>query len=124
MDPDPKRSDVTAKEVVWMAPDVFLRSFGIVPRHRVEVRDSDVTTMTTAPDKVLEVDGQYLVNVETQCRYNAELERTLWYRQVALDYRHGLPALTLLILFRKEANAKALKGSLRRTLPDGTVVSQ
>ena len=121
---DPKRFDVTAKEIVWLDPAEFLRGLGVQPRLRVVVLDSDVTTMTTAPDMVLQVDDAYLVTVEIQCRHDADLERTLWYRQVALDFRHGLPVLTLVVLFRKDANMPGLKGKLERRLPDGTVVSR
>jgi predicted transposase YdaD len=120
---DLKRFDVTAKDIVWLDPPELLRSLGVPPRGRVEILDSDITTMTTAPDMVLRVDEAYLVTVEIQCRYDADLERNLWYRHVALDHRHGLPVLTLVLLFRKEANLPALRGKLERRLPDGTVVS-
>jgi hypothetical protein len=40
-----------------------------------------------------------------------------------MDHRHGLPVLTLLVLFRKEANVPVLTGTLQRNLPDGSVVS-
>src|SRR6185312_7538737 len=43
------------------------------------------------------------------------LVRTLWYRQVALDYKHDLPVLTVLMLLRKEANSPTL-GDFR-TIP-------
>jgi hypothetical protein len=47
------------------------------------------------------------------------LARTLWYRQVALDYRHNLPVLTVLILLCKEANSPSLTSNDERRLPDG-----
>ena len=45
--------------------------------------------------------------------------RTLWFRQVALDHRHDLPVLTVLILLRKEANSPSLTGLYQRDMPDG-----
>ena len=47
------------------------------------------------------------------------MARTLWYRQVALDYRHDLPVLTVLVLLRKEANSPNLTGTYERRMPDG-----
>ena len=47
------------------------------------------------------------------------MARTLWYRQVALDYRHDLPVLTVLVLLRKEANSPSLTGTYERRMPDG-----
>ena len=47
------------------------------------------------------------------------MARTLWYRQVALDYRHDLTVLTVLVLLRKEANSPSLTGTFERRMPDG-----
>jgi hypothetical protein len=47
------------------------------------------------------------------------LTRTLWFRQVALDYRHDLPVLTVLVSLCKEANSPSLTGVYERELPDG-----
>ncbi len=61
----------------------------------------------------------YLVDLEPHSYHDTNLTRTLWFRQVALDYRHDLPVLTVLILLCKEANSPNLTGSYERTLPDG-----
>ncbi|MGO8899064.1 MAG: Rpn family recombination-promoting nuclease/putative transposase [Isosphaeraceae bacterium] len=61
----------------------------------------------------------YLVDLEPHTYHDTSLTRTLWFRQVALDYRHDLPVLTVLILLCKEANSPSLTGSYERTLPDG-----
>jgi hypothetical protein len=47
------------------------------------------------------------------------LARTLWYRQVALDYRHDLPVLTVLVLLCRETNSPSLTGVYQRGMPDG-----
>ncbi len=52
------------------------------------------------------------------------MARTLWYRQVALDYRHNLPLLTILVLLRKEANSPNLTGSYERFIPDGRLTNR
>ena len=83
--------------------------------------DSDITTLTASADKVLRVGGPdpYLVDLEPHSYHDTGLTRTLWFRQVALDYRHDLPVLTVLILLCKEANAPGLTGTYERQLPDG-----
>ena len=93
----------------------------IGPRGPVTVIDSDITTLTASADKVLRVDGPepYLVNIEPHSYHDTKLARTLWYRQVALDYRHNLPVLTVLVLLCKEANSPSLTGTYERQLPDG-----
>jgi len=115
------RFDVSAKELVWDDPAAWLERFAIGPRGPVEVIDSDITTLTASADKVLRVGGPdpYLVDLEPHSYHDTGLTRTLWFRQVALDYRHDLPVLTVLILLCKEANAPGLTGTYERQPPDG-----
>jgi predicted transposase YdaD len=116
------RFDVSTKELVWDDPVAWLQRLGIDPHGPVEVIDSDITTLSAAADKVIRVGGlvePFLVNIELQAGHDSQLMRTLWYRQVALDYRHDLPVLTVLVLLRKEANSPSLTGVYERFLPDG-----
>ena len=115
------RFDVSTKELVWDDPASWLERFGLEPRGRVAVIDSDITTLSAAADKVIRVDDPdpYLVNIEFQSSHDLGLTRTLWFRQVALDYRHGLPVLTVLVLLRREANSPSLTGVYEWQLPDG-----
>jgi hypothetical protein len=101
--------DVAAKELVWDDPAKWLHRFGIDPKGPVDVIDSDITTLTAAADKVIRVGGSepFLVDIELQSYHDTSLARTLWYRQVALDYRHDLPVHTILVLLCKEANSPA-----------------
>lgn len=87
----------------------------------VELIDSDITALTAAADKVIKVGGQdpYIVNIELHSYHDKNLVRTLWFRQVALDYRHGLPVMTALVLLCKEANSPHFTGEYERFLPDG-----
>ncbi|HZW34245.1 MAG TPA: hypothetical protein VFF52_26215 [Isosphaeraceae bacterium] len=118
---DHNRHDVSAKELVWDGPAAWVDRFGIGLPGPVTVIDSDITTLTAAADKVLRVDGPepYLVDLEPHSYHDTGLARTLWYRQVALDYRHNLPVLTVLVLLCKEANSPSLTGTYERQLPDG-----
>jgi hypothetical protein len=119
---DFNRFDVSTKELVWDDPVAWLQRLGIDPRGPVEVIDSDITALTAAADKVIRVGGlvePFRVNIELQSSHDAQLVRTLWFRQVALDHRHDLPVLTVLVLLRKEANSPSLTGVYERFLPDG-----
>jgi hypothetical protein len=96
--------------LVWDDPAGWQVRFSTGPPGPVEVIDSDITTLTASADKVLKVGGPdpYLINTELQSYHDTSLARTLWYRQVALDYRHYLPVLTVLVLLCKEANSPGL----------------
>jgi hypothetical protein len=125
---DFNRFDVSTKELIWDDPVAWLDGFGIGPSGPVEVIDSDITTMSAAADKVIRIgfggDNPYLVNIELQSSHDADMARTLWYRQVALDYRHNLPVLTILVLLRKEANSPSLTGIYERYVPDGRLTNR
>ncbi len=120
------RLDVSAKELILDGPAAWVDRFGIGPPGPVSVIDSNITTLTASADKVLKVEGPipYLLNLEPHCYHDKEVVRTLWYRQVALDYRHDLPVLTVLILLCKEANSPGLTGRYERHLPDGSLANR
>ncbi len=121
------RFDVSTKELVWDDPVAWLQRLGIDVRGPVEVIDSDITALTASADKVIRVGGlaePFLVNIEFQSSHDSQLTRTLWFRQVALDHRHDLPVLTILVLQRKEANSPSLTGVYERFLPDGQLTNR
>jgi hypothetical protein len=115
------RLDVATKELVWEDPAGWQARFTFGPPGPVEIIDSDITTLTASADKVLKVGGPepYLIDLEPHSYHDTGLTRTLWYRQVALDYRHNLRVLTVLVLLCKEANSPSLTGTYERQLPDG-----
>jgi predicted transposase YdaD len=118
---DFNRFDVATKELVWDDPAAWLQRFGIACASAVDVIDSDITTLTATADKVIRVaePEPYLVDIELQSYHDADLVRTLWFRQVALDYRHKSPVLSVVVLLRKEANSPHLTGAYERKVPDG-----
>jgi hypothetical protein len=113
--------DVGMKELVWDDPPALLERIGIPYAGTVDVIDSDITTLSASADKVIRVPEPepYLVDIELQSYHDSDLVRTLWYRQVALDYRHNLTVLTVVVLLRREANSPRLDGTYERKLPDG-----
>lgn len=118
--------DVATKELIWDEPADWLERFGIDPGGPVELIDSEATTLTAAADKVLKVGGDrpFLVDLEPHSYHETDVVRKLWLRQVALDHRHNLPVLTVLILLRKEANSPGLRGVYERKLPDGRLMNR
>jgi predicted transposase YdaD len=118
--------DVSTKELIWESPDEWLAHFTIGPIGPVKMIDSDITTLSAVADKVLKVEGPdpYLLVLEPQTYHDLGLVRKLWYRQVALDYRHDLPVLTVLLLLCKEANSPGLTGRYERQLPDGWITNR
>ena len=123
---DHNRLDVSAKELILDEPAAWADRFGIGPPGTVSVIDSEITTLTASADKVLKVDAPapYLLDLEPHSYHDKDLARTLWYRQVALDYKHNLPVLTVLILLRKEADSPGLTGGYERQLPDGWLTNR
>ncbi len=119
-------SDVTTKELSWEGAADWLARFTTGPIGTVTIIDSNITTMTAEADKVLKVEGPhpYLLVLEPHSYHDLTLLRRLWYRQVALDYRHNLPVLTVLILLRKEANSPGLTGRYDRQMPDGWITNR
>jgi predicted transposase YdaD len=118
--------DVSTKELIWDDPAAWLERFTIGPLGPVTIIDSNITTLTADADKVLKVDSPipYLLVLEPHSYHDLTLIRRLWYRQVALDFRHNLPVLTVLVLLCKEANSPGLTGSYERELPDGWITNQ
>lgn len=123
---DFNRFDSSMKELIWDDPAAWLERMGIDPAGGVEVLDSDATTLTAASDKVIRVGGDrpFLVDLEPHSYHDAEVVRSLWLRQVALDHRHGLPVLTVLVLLRRQANSPRLRGTYTRQLPDGRLTNR
>jgi hypothetical protein len=113
--------DVTTKELVWEDPPCWLPRLRIDPTLPLDVIESGITTLTASADKVIRIGGPapFLLNLEFQGAHVTDLARTLWFRQVALDYQHDLPVLTVLVLLRKEANSPSLTGVYERSIPDG-----
>jgi predicted transposase YdaD len=123
---DFNRFDVSTKELIWDDPAACLGRWGIGPPGTVVIIESEITTLTAAADKVIKVEGQapYLVNLELQSGYDADLVETTWWRQAALFHRHRLPVVTVVILLRRQANAPALTGRFEIHAPDGWLTNQ
>jgi predicted transposase YdaD len=115
-----KPFDATLKDLLEMAAGAWPRLLGPWPFQRVELVDADVSTVTAAADKVLLVHGDHdwLLHLELQSSYEADLAERLHLYGVLLRHRHRLPVRSVVLLLRREANAAALTGELRLQFPD------
>ena len=117
----PKPYDATTKFLVESYPADWLVLAGLDPLGRVEPIDANLSTITAEADKVLRVDGPspWLAHVEFQSGHDGHLPRRLLRYNVLLDDRHDLPARSVVILLRPEADGPGLTGVYRRALPGG-----
>jgi predicted transposase YdaD len=125
MEPPPRRIasvpqpfDITLKHLLEAHPADCLRLIGLSTAARVEAIDADLATVMAEADKVLCVHDSppWLVHLELQASYDANLpERVLRYN-VLLKNRHALPVHSAVILLRPEANGPEMTGVVRHLL--------
>ena len=79
----------------------------------VSVIDADVSTVTAASDKVIRVrlaEGDCLLDLEAQSSFDAAKPGMMLLYSVILNHRHHLPVRSIIVLLRKDANARNLTG--------------
>ena len=105
--------DASLKDLIEEYARAWAERFSPGPVLDAEVIDADVSTVTAASDKVIRVrspDGDCLLDIEVQSSYDANLPRRLLLYSDLLNYRHGLPVRSVVVLLRKEANAGTMTG--------------
>jgi predicted transposase YdaD len=118
-----KPFDATSKDLLEAGPADWLAFLHRPPADRVEVIDSDLSTVSTAADKVLRVHDPDpgLLHLEFQAARDVRLpSRTLRYN-VLLDYRHDLPVQSVVVLLCPEADGPELTGVLQRRHRNGDI---
>lgn len=118
-----KPFDATSKDLLEAGPADWLAFLHRPPAERVEVIDSDLSTVSAAADKVLRVHDPDpgLLHLELQAARDVRLpQRTLRYN-VLLDYRHDLPVESVVVLLCPEADGAELTGVLQRRHRDGDI---
>ncbi len=120
-----KPFDATPKDLVEQNPADWLRFAGFQPHGPVIVIDSDISTVIGAADKIIRVDEPlpWLAHIEFMSGYEKWIGLRLNRYSVMIEYRHGLPVHTILILLRPSADSSKIDGTFQRKLPDGTVYS-
>ncbi len=120
--------DVTMKNLVERSPSAWLRFAGVNAPEAVLLEDedfasidSDLTTITTACDKVFRIStpSPFLFHLEFESEGKNVPRRVLRY-SVLLEYKHELPVASVAILLRKSADSPEINGVFERFRSDGT----
>jgi hypothetical protein len=106
--------DPPGKELIEFDPAGWLTFLGEPrPADRVTLIDAELSgTVTTSTDKVIRVDDPepWLVMAELHTYWDGDLPFKLLVRFAMLRNRHRLPVSMVVVLMRKEANARSLTG--------------
>lgn len=115
--------DATTKTLVDFRPEDWLQFLGL-PFTNCQVIDSDLATVSTEADRLIEVQATepYVTHLEFQSGHDGAAipERLLRYNGIAV-LKTGRPTLSYAILLRPEADSPRLTGVLELKRPDGSV---
>ncbi len=111
--------DASVKHLVteWLAD--WLPLSGRRADGPVEVIDADLSTVTAQADKVLRVGGEppWLLHLELQNYRDPELAARVHHYNALLEYRHGLPVWTVVVMLSRAANHASVTGVFERGFP-------
>jgi hypothetical protein len=105
--------DISFKEVIEVDPLGWAQHFAVEPPLAVDLVDADLATVAASADKVLRIrvsSGEYVLNLEAQSNYDADLAERLHLYATLLRRRHALEVQSVALLLRPEANVPALTG--------------
>jgi predicted transposase YdaD len=110
--------DATFKEMLERSPADWLALAGL-EGPGAELVDADVSTVTAAADKVLRVPGTapWIAHVEAQSGPDAAKPRLMHLYNAALEVRHELPVVSVLVLLAPRANLSVYTGEHRSAVP-------
>lgn len=115
--------DATTKTLVDANPQDWLRFLGL-PFTACHVIDSDLATVSTEADRLIEVEATapYVAHIEFQSGHDgaAVPERLLRYNGIAV-LKTGRSTLSFVLLLRPDADSPRLTGTLELSRPDGSV---
>jgi predicted transposase YdaD len=117
-----KPYDATSKDLIESDPAGWVTFLGC-PVSPADVRlvDADVSTITADTDKVIRVDtpSPWLLHLELQARWEAEIGLRLLRYNALLQHRHRLPVVTVAVLLRSSAQGSGVTGLLEVRPPIG-----
>lgn len=118
----PKPYDATVKLLLETYPEAWLDYAGVKFDGRVEVIDSDLSTITTQSDKVFRIAdiAPWLAHVEIQASFDRWLALRILRYNILLQEKFRLPVHSILILLRPEADGPGLTGEVENRLSDGS----
>jgi len=104
--------DITTKYLVQTYPRDWLGFLGLPARGQIEVIEADLSTVTAEADKVIRVSEPepWLLHLEFQASYEAQMGRRLARYNLLLAHQHELDVVSLLVLLRREADGPATRG--------------
>ena len=115
--------DATTKTLVDFRPEDWLRFLGL-DFTDCQVIDSDLATVSTEADRLIEVQGEtpFVAHIEFQSGHDGATipERLLRYNGIAV-LKTGRSVLSYAILLKPEADSPRLVGVLELTRPDSSV---
>jgi predicted transposase YdaD len=112
--------DISLKDLIGNDPAAWASFVSNEPIRSVQREDVDLATVAANADSVLRVQvagGAYLLNLELQSSHDASLPDRLGLYSTLLTHRVGLTVRSVVILLRREANARVLTGLLERQWP-------
>lgn len=118
------RYDTTTKHLIEGGPADWLALAGLplpASPEAVTVVDAELSTITTAPDKLIRVDDvavPYVAHVEFQTGPDPDLDGRVLVYNVLARWRHRLPVRSVVYLLRPAARTPHLSGGVREMLDD------
>ena len=117
-----KPYDATGKELLRSDPVGWAAFLGVVrPADRVELKDSELSTVTAAADKVLLIkdDPPWLLDIEFQSWSDTGAPRQLHMYNGLLQERHKFAVASVLVVLAPKADSPAYSGVFATCPPFG-----
>jgi predicted transposase YdaD len=115
-----KPFDISLKDLVSLDPLAWATYLSGEPVIDARLVDADASTVSAQADKAIRVElhnGSFLLHLEPQSSHDAELPERMHFYSTVLQRRYQLPVLSVALLLRPEANARALTGVWQQQVP-------
>ena len=113
--------DVSLKHTLAAFPQDWAEFLGVPKGASVRIVDSDVSSVATVADKVIEVDrpSPFVLHVEPQAYYDRDLDVRMFEANARLSKRHRRPVHTTVVLLHRQAWGKSNNGRFQAVSPLG-----
>lgn len=114
-----KPFDVTLKLLLERYPADWLRLVGVVPSGPIEIVESELAADPVAADKVFRLaePAPWLLHLELQSSYDAELPDRIFLYNALLYQKHKLAVQSVAVLLRPHAGGPHVAGVVQRSIP-------
>jgi hypothetical protein len=121
-----KTFDATTKELLQIDPRAWLKLLMGREVGEVRVLNADLSAITAEADSVLLVEEAepWIVHVEIQASYKADLPVRMHRYSVLVHYRHRYPVVCIALLLCRNADGPVMTGILQHRWPDGFVYDE